>query len=498
MKLSERIKKLVGYLRTERSQTVGQNPGRKYRDRNRLLLVERMEDRRVLASVSLSSPPQLPYLSLLGRNVLAIEGLSVKNAGDINEDGFADLLVGARMFDAQGKSTFAVGCSHVVFGGQSLPNAIELDSPSVLLGDVVRGESNDKGLVSIRKTSSSAGGSSSQGNGSTGETKFAIDLAGKDDLRPGQILDPRLDSGISFLAWRYITVSLGEQVSNATDVRNYELRRAGTDGLLLSSDVPYRPVRVTTTGTKVLLDFGDSTTFRDDTYRLTIRDTLVDSKGLPFDGDGDGVAGGNWVRDFVAYSGVVSNYCSYEDLQNVVDPWSELGIGPVQRLEVTNGRTIEVDNGCASSGQLIHDSGNAFDGLNRLQVGGAEFFSPKAGSEFFGELRVKTSTAIMSGLEVHREILVPNDGNHSIVRTLDFFRNTESNSVSVPVRLFGNLGSDASTSVFATSDGDLIVEPTDVWFGTDDSDPIGGTPAVIHLMGNDSGFVLKPTNVALN
>ena len=34
-------------------------------------------------------------------------------------------------------------------------------------------------------------------------------------------------------------------------------------------------------------------------YRLKIRDTITDTAGNALDGDGDGIAGGDWGRDFV-------------------------------------------------------------------------------------------------------------------------------------------------------------------------------------------------------
>ena len=50
------------------------------------------------------------------------------------------------------------------------------------------------------------------------------------------------------------------------------------------------------------------------------------------------------------------------------------------------------------------------------------------------------------------------------------------------MQIVGNLGSDADTTVFATSDGTGIVSPNDLWIGTDDNMDGGGTPAVIHYI----------------
>ncbi len=59
----------------------------------------------------------------------------------------------------------------------------------------------------------------------------------------------------------------------------------------------------------------------------------------------------------------------------------------------------------------------------------------------------------------------PLTGAQDFARTVDTFTNSTGSSITAPVRVVGNLGSDANTVVFATSDGDTIVEPTDWWFG---------------------------------
>jgi hypothetical protein len=95
-------------------------------------------------------------------------------------------------------------------------------------------------------------------------------------------------------------------------------------------------------------------------------------------------------------------------------------------------------------------------------------------------------------LSVVREVFTPSNGTRNFARTIDTLTNPTGTSIPTPVRIVGNLGSDASTTVFATSDGDLIVEPTDWWFGTDDSDG-SGTPAIIHLLRGPYG--LQPSSI---
>ncbi len=53
-------------------------------------------------------------------------GVSVSGAGDINGDGFDDLLVGAPLADGSGNSKTSAGDSYVIFGGISLPPSVDL------------------------------------------------------------------------------------------------------------------------------------------------------------------------------------------------------------------------------------------------------------------------------------------------------------------------------------------------------------------------------------
>jgi hypothetical protein len=65
-------------------------------------------------------------------------GYSVSGAGDVNGDGFADLLIGATDSDPNGASS---GQSYVVYGGSALPGAIELSALAGSAGFRVNGNS---------------------------------------------------------------------------------------------------------------------------------------------------------------------------------------------------------------------------------------------------------------------------------------------------------------------------------------------------------------------
>ena len=103
-----------------------------------------------------------------------------------------------------------------------------------------------------------------------------------------------------------------------------------------------------------------------------------------------------------------------------------------------------------------------------------------------------TGTQTLAGLNVHREVTVPATGNEDFARTIEVLQNPSGAAIATTVRIVGNLGSDAATTVFATSSGDTTVGTSDQWVGTDDADGTG-TPAIIHYIHGPSG--LQPTSV---
>jgi hypothetical protein len=158
-----------------------------------------------------------------------------------------------------------------------------------------------------------------------------------------------------------------------------------------------------------------------------------------------------------------------------------------------HGTLFEVQPGGFMAGQLVHGTNSAFDGLNRLQVAGVDYApAPEPlNLQDAGRTLVLAPRTIAS-LEVHREITVPATGSQDFARTVDVFTNSTGNAITTTVRIVGNLGSDAATTVWKTSDGDTDVETTDQWIGTDDA--VGsGTPAIIHYIHGSVG--LSPTSV---
>jgi hypothetical protein len=90
----------------------------------------------------------------------------------------------------------------------------------------------------------------------------------------------------------------------AADATNYELRWAGPNTVLDDGDdVTYTPaITYSSSGAAAdiataVLDFGPAA-FPQGSYRFTVLPSVTSLAGIALDGDGDGVAGGSYVREF--------------------------------------------------------------------------------------------------------------------------------------------------------------------------------------------------------
>ena len=110
------------------------------------------------------------------------------------------------------------------------------------------------------------------------------------------------------------------------------------------------------------------------------------------------------------------------------------------------------------------------------------------------ETTLVTGTATMAGLNVNREVTVPNTGTEDFARFIEVFDNPTGSPITVPARIVGNLGSNGATTVVTTSDGDALVETTDRWVLTDDADG-SGAPATVHLIHGPAGDTPTSLNV---
>ncbi|MBI2806017.1 MAG: Ig-like domain-containing protein [Planctomycetes bacterium] len=113
---------------------------------------------------------------------------------------------------------------------------------------------------------------------------------------------PSLAGGTLTAGTTSMQITFNVPVLNAATASNYELRRAGANGLLGETSgnedviVPVSASYNSGTKTATLLFAA----LPEDVYRLTVKQSITDAAGYALDGDANGVAGGNWVREFVA------------------------------------------------------------------------------------------------------------------------------------------------------------------------------------------------------
>jgi hypothetical protein len=264
-------------------------------------------------------------------------------------------------------------------------------------------------------------------------------------------------------------ITFSKPVIGADVGDNYRLQATGPDGLLGTADDLLIPLTVswlnnntTTLAFPPLVENG---------YRLTVRDSITDGNGNLLQAPSG--TSGDWIADFV----VVGS-------RNTLVNLTSMHAVPFQFAAIGKG-----------AGQLVGGLDHAFDGDGRLIVGG-EQFQPASGTYSFVDngRSVVTGSATMFGLTVSRELTVPGTGTADLVRTVDTFVNASATPITTTVTIAGNLGSNAATRIFATSDGDAIFTPEDQWVGTDDADGTGA-PAIIHYIHGTAGS--RPTSVSL-
>lgn len=103
--------------------------------------------------------PSFPELVSVSNADVAIEresdaiadhtGASVSSAGDVNGDGFDDLIIGAPLHDAAGNLKVDAGSSFLIFGGFALPSTIKLASLGSLGVKIFGADAGDHSGASV-------------------------------------------------------------------------------------------------------------------------------------------------------------------------------------------------------------------------------------------------------------------------------------------------------------------------------------------------------------
>lgn len=129
--------------------------------------------------------------------------------------------------------------------------------------------------------------------------------------------------------------------------------------------------------------------------------------------------------------------------------------------------TAAVNASTESGGTTAVTLGDAFDGYSGLRVNGTYYRNNgTAGTECPGATSGVNRQAVFNpqtigNLRVERKVYVPEDD--AFIRFLSIVTNTGNANENVIVAIKSNVGSDAATRIFRTSDGDTTVDPTDTW-----------------------------------
>ena len=131
---------------------------------------------------------------------------------------------------------------------------------------------------------------------------------------------------------------------------------------------------------------------------------------------------------------------------------------------------------------IAEGSSDAYDNAYFLRINGVNYNATNltiSGRNIIG------TTEILGGLRVTRKLYVPasKDGTlGNFGRWYDSLQNPTTSPITVSIEYFSNLGSDASTVVTGSDNGNTSVEITDQWFATDDMWDGSEDPSLAHIM----------------
>ncbi len=146
------------------------------------------------------------------------------------------------------------------------------------------------------------------------------------------------------------------------------------------------------------------------------------------------------------------------------------------------GYLYDVRDGC----YLLDGEDDSYDSMYKLYINGTYYSGVRSTTEDGGREAV-CDTVNIGGLMVQRKVFVPSTQHWA--RYLEILYNPTSSPISATVKIGGDLGSDGSTTIVKTSDGDATLDPGDRWFVTDDSCDGCGDPSLAHVFDGARGRI---------
>jgi len=150
-----------------------------------------------------------------------------------------------------------------------------------------------------------------------------------------------------------------------------------------------------------------------------------------------------------------------------------------ETLTDPDGYRYDVSTGSGTC--IAEGTADAYDNAYFLRINGVTY---NATNLNISGRNISGTTESVSGLRVARKLYVPatKDGPlGNFGRWYDTLYNPTGSPITVSVEYFSNLGSDGSTQITGTDDGDSIIELTDQWVATDDQTDRGGDPSLAHV-----------------
>ncbi len=220
-------------------------------------------------------------------------------------------------------------------------------------------------------------------------------LAG--DVAPTAILLPNDSNGLLAQGTTSLAISFSEPMVGGNLSSNFELRRHGADGILGNSDDSFSALSATYSGLSTTLTFP---ALIEGVYRLTAKSTLTDVAGNALDGDANGVAGGDWVRDFVV------NKLDLVDASSTITPSALVG---TSALDQAHAVAIQADGKIVTAG-ISNSIGNFDFALARYNVDGTldATFDGETGVNGNGFIRTDFGNA--SGHDQALGVAIQSDG----------------------------------------------------------------------------------------